>query len=50
MARITLDGNPIETISELPGINTPSPPFLLTRTDLSNYRLDDFLGKTEGGS
>lgn len=50
MAWITLNGNPIKTIGELPGINTPAPPFLLTRTDLSDCRLDDFPGKTEGGS
>jgi thioredoxin-dependent peroxiredoxin len=46
MAQITLKGNPISTIGNLPGVNTPSPAFSLTKTDLSECSLNDFKGKT----
>lgn len=46
MAQITLKGNPIETIGELPGIGTQAPPFELTRTDMSDVGLEDFASKT----
>ncbi|MFC1815588.1 thiol peroxidase [Thermodesulfobacteriota bacterium] len=46
MAHITLKGNPIETIGELPIVNTQAPPFTLTKTDLTDGKLEDFLGKT----
>lgn len=46
MAHITLKGNPIETIGELPALNSPAPSFTLTKTDLTDCTLEDFLGKT----
>ncbi len=46
MAQITLMGTPIETIGELPGINTQAPSFTLTNTDLADCGLSDFSGKT----
>lgn len=46
MATITLQGNPIHTVSELPAIGTKAPDFILTREDLSEIRLHDCLGKT----
>ena len=46
MTQITLQGTPIETIGELPAVNTPAPAFTLTRTDLSNASLSDFSGQT----
>jgi thioredoxin-dependent peroxiredoxin len=46
MSQITLKGNPISTIGNLPGVNMPSPAFSLTKTDLSECSLNDFKGKT----
>ena len=46
MTQITLQGTPIETIGELPAVNTPAPAFTLTKTDLSNASLSDFSGQT----
>ncbi len=46
MAKITLQGNQIETIGELPAVNTQAPEFSLTRTDLSECSLADFSGQT----
>ena len=45
MAQITLQGNPAQTIGELPERGVKAPDFLLTRTDLSDVRLGDFAGK-----
>ncbi|MBI4791403.1 MAG: thiol peroxidase [Deltaproteobacteria bacterium] len=45
MAHITLRGNPIDTIGELPAIGTKAPSFSLTRTDLSDCSLQDFAGR-----
>lgn len=45
MARITLEGSPVETIGQLPAVNSPAPSFTLTRTDLSDCRLEDFSGQ-----
>ena len=45
MAQITLQGNPIETIGQLPAVNSPAPHFTLTRTDLSGASLSDFAGQ-----
>ncbi len=44
MAKITLKGNPIHTIGELPDIGTQAPDFKLTATDLSTKTLSDFEG------
>jgi thioredoxin-dependent peroxiredoxin len=46
MATITLKGNPVETIGELPKVNSQAPGFSLTRTDLSDATMADFKGKT----
>jgi thiol peroxidase len=45
MATITLKGNPIETIGELPGIGSEAPGFTLTKTDLADCTRADFSGK-----
>ena len=44
MAKITLGGNPIETIGNLPTAGTKAPDFKLTATDLSVKSLNDFEG------
>lgn len=45
MAEITLKGNPIRTVGELPAVGSTAPGFALVRTDLSAARLDDYAGK-----
>ncbi len=45
MTRITLKGAPINTVGSLPPVGTAAPAFTLTRTDLTDARLKDFLGK-----
>ncbi len=45
MAHITLQGNPIDTIGELPAVQGKAIDFHLTRTDLSDCTLADFTGK-----
>jgi len=45
MAKITLKGNPIKTIGNLPKIGKKVPKFKLVKTDLSTARLKDFKGK-----
>ncbi|HBI16119.1 MAG TPA: thiol peroxidase [Desulfobulbaceae bacterium] len=47
MAHLTLQGSPIRTVGELPAINSQAPPFTLTRTDLSDCTLADFIGQTK---
>ena len=44
MANITLKGNPIETIGELPAIGTQAPEFNLRKSDLSYSKLEDYKG------
>lgn len=44
MATITLGGNPVETLGNLPLVGTKAPEFELVKTDLSIARLSDFLG------
>lgn len=46
MTAITLKGNPIQTIGDLPKVNSAAPDFRLTRTDLSDASLSDFKAKT----
>jgi thiol peroxidase len=46
MAEITLKGSSIETIGNLPEVDTKAPTFRLTRSDLSDAALEDFAGKT----
>lgn len=45
MATITLKGNPIETVGDLPPVGSKIPDFALTATDLSDRSLAEFAGK-----
>ncbi|MGH8427261.1 MAG: thiol peroxidase [Gammaproteobacteria bacterium] len=45
MAKITLKGNPIHTIGELPSKGKPAPDFKLTSGDLADASLANFKGK-----
>lgn len=45
MAAITLGGNPINTIGNLPNNGSKAPDFKLTKGDLSNTTLADYTGK-----
>ena len=46
MSKITLEGNPFQTVGELPGKGSQAPDFSLTATDLSEKTALDFSGKT----
>lgn len=46
MAKITLQGNPVNTVGDLPAVGTSAPDFTLTKTDLSDLTLGDLAGKT----
>ncbi len=45
MASITLKGNPVKTIGELPAIGSDAPAFSAVKTDLSELTLADLAGK-----
>lgn len=45
MAEITLRGNPIHTVGDLPAVGAPAPAFTLTGGDLSDITLGDFVGQ-----
>ncbi len=45
MAKITLQGNPVNTSGELPKVGAQAPDFLLTKTDLGDVSLRDYAGK-----
>lgn len=45
MAQITLQGNPIETIGQLPAFGAQAPSFKLTKTDLTDVGPQDFARK-----
>ncbi len=45
MAIITLGGNPISTIGELPKAGSKAPHFELVKSDLSSTTLNDYVGK-----
>lgn len=45
MATITLKGNPIHTIGELPAIGSRVPDFVLVNGELQDVSLDNFKGK-----
>ncbi|HUO41105.1 MAG TPA: thiol peroxidase [Mycobacterium sp.] len=45
MAQITLRGNPVNTVGELPAVGSPAPGFTLTSTDLGDVSSDQFRGK-----
>lgn len=46
MASITLRGNTINTVAELPAVGSTAPEFTLTGGDLSDITHGDFAGKT----
>lgn len=45
MATITLEGNEIHTIGELPAVDSTAPAFTLTNAELGEAALTDFAGK-----
>jgi len=45
MAKITLHGNPVNTLGDLPKVGTSAPDFSLLKQDLSTVSLKDFSGK-----
>ena len=45
MASVTLKGNPIETVGELPATGSPAPDFTLVKNDLSEVSLSDYSGQ-----
>jgi thioredoxin-dependent peroxiredoxin len=45
MAQITLRGNPINTVGELPAVGSPAPAFTLTGSDLGAVSNEQFRGK-----
>jgi thioredoxin-dependent peroxiredoxin len=45
MAKITLGGNPTNTIGELPVVGSSAPNFKLVKADMSEASLSDFKGK-----
>ena len=45
MARITLKGNPFETVGQLPPVGGPAPDFHLVDGDLNDVRLESFKGR-----
>ena len=46
MAQITLRGNPINTVGELPAVGSPAPAFTLTGGTLGDVTAGDFAGKS----
>lgn len=45
MAEITLRGNPVHTVGELPAVGTPAPAFALTGANLAPVTSEQFRGK-----
>jgi thiol peroxidase len=45
MAHITLGDTPVTTTGDLPEVGSPAPDFRVTKTDLSDTTLSDFIGK-----
>lgn len=45
MAEVTLGGNPVHTIGELPEIGTKAPDFAVTGTNLADVTLESLAGK-----
>ncbi|MGH9133005.1 MAG: thiol peroxidase [Ilumatobacteraceae bacterium] len=45
MAQVTLGGNPVNTVGELPAVGSPAPSYTLAGADLSDITPDAFGGK-----
>jgi thiol peroxidase len=45
MSKVTLKGNPINTIGELPAVGTKAPEFSLVGSNLADVKNSDFAGK-----
>ena len=45
MAQVTLGGNAVNTIGDLPAVGSEAPGFKLTKTDLADVSLKDYAGK-----
>lgn len=45
MATVTLQGKPLHTLGDLPKKGSLAPDFMLTKTDLSEIKLSELLGK-----
>jgi thiol peroxidase len=45
MAQILLQGNPLNTVGDLPSVGSDAPEFTLTGTDLADVQLKDYAGK-----
>jgi thioredoxin-dependent peroxiredoxin len=45
MAQVTLGGNPVSTVGDLPQVGSAAPPFTLAGADLSDITPDSFSGK-----
>ena len=45
MANITLQGNPVSTVGDLPAVGSQAPDFSLVQSDLSDIKLSDYKGK-----
>lgn len=45
MASVTLGGNPVNTVGDLPSVGTKAPYFTVTTADLANVSSDEFRGK-----
>jgi thioredoxin-dependent peroxiredoxin len=45
MAQITMRGNPINTVGDLPAVGSPAPGFSLTGTDMGEVTNEQFRGK-----
>lgn len=45
MANITFQGKPLKTIGQLPEVGTSAPDFIVTKTDLSEIHLKNYLGR-----
>lgn len=46
MATTHLQGNPVQTVGDLPSVGSKAPNFITTKSDLSDIRLADYSGKT----
>lgn len=45
MVEITVEGNPVQTVGPMPKIGTMAPDFIVTKTDLSEIHLKNYLGR-----